>query len=160
MIQVCDVDLRGLDVCDLPLDGFGTEETKPVGGFIGGVHLLLALPQPHREHLTLQYVGEEHSAAVTFLHLDRRDDVLYDRPVPLLYAIGAYVEVACPREHIITAFLARGMEDPFMSYFPRCMQPDLAPCQEDGTYADDLPMGWYSMTCRGSETSNLTYSHR
>jgi hypothetical protein len=119
-IQYCDVDLRGLDVCDLPLGGFGTEETKPVGGFIGGVHLLLALPQAHREHLTLQYVGEEQSAAVTFLHLDRRDDVLYDRPLPLLYAIGAYVEVAYPREHI-TTFLARGMEDPIMSYFPRWM---------------------------------------
>jgi hypothetical protein len=47
--------------------------------------------------------------------------VLYDRPLPLLYAIGAYVEVAYPREHITTTFLARGMEDPIMSYFPRWM---------------------------------------
>ena len=89
------------------------------------MHLLLALPQAHREHLTLQYVGEEQSAAVTFLHLDRRDDVLYDRPVPLLYALGAYVEVAYPREHNTTAFLARGMYTPIMSHFPVRMKAEL-----------------------------------
>jgi hypothetical protein len=32
--------------------------------------------------------------------------VLYDRPVPLLYAFGVYVEVDYPREHNTTAFLA------------------------------------------------------
>jgi len=53
MIQSCDVDLVGLDVCEGSLGGFGTEETKPVGGPGGGVHILLALPQAHREHLAL-----------------------------------------------------------------------------------------------------------
>jgi hypothetical protein len=67
---------------------------------------LLALPQAQREHLASLCVGEEQAAAVTTLHLERRLDVLYDRPVPLLYALGAYVEVAYPREHNTTAFLA------------------------------------------------------
>jgi hypothetical protein len=117
MIQSCDKDFVGLDVRDRPLGGLSTEETKPLGGLIGGVHILLALPQAHREHLALLWVSEQQTATVTFLHLDRWHDVLYDRPVPLLYALGAYVEVAYPREHNTTAFLARGMYTPIMSHF-------------------------------------------
>jgi hypothetical protein len=106
MIQSRNVDLVGLYVFDRPLGGFGPEETKPVGGLVGGVHLLIARPQAHREHLALLWVGEEQGAIVSLLHLKRRYDVLYDRPVPLLYAFGAYVEVDYPREHNTTAFLA------------------------------------------------------
>jgi hypothetical protein len=40
------------------------------------------------------------------VHLERWHDALYDRPVRLLYEIGAYVEVAYPREHNTAAFLA------------------------------------------------------
>ena len=112
MIQSCIVDLVGLDVCNRPLGGLGTEETKPVGGLVGGVHLLLALPQAYREHLALLRVGEEKGSTVTFLHLNCRQDVLYDRPVPLVYAFGVYVEVAYPRVHNTTAFLARGIDTP------------------------------------------------
>jgi hypothetical protein len=50
MIQSRNVDFVGLDVFDRPL---GTEVTKPVGGLVGCVHLLIARPQTHREHLAL-----------------------------------------------------------------------------------------------------------
>ena len=42
--------------------------------------------------------------------------MLYDRPVPLLYPFGAYVEVAYASEHKITSFLARGIDTP--NYVP------------------------------------------
>ena len=103
MIQSRNVDFVGLDVFDRPL---GTEVTKPVGGLVGGVHLLIARPQAHREHLALLCVGEEQGAIVSLLHLKRRYDVLCDRLVLLLYAFGEYVEAAYPREHNTTAFLA------------------------------------------------------
>ena len=45
MIQSCAVDLVGLNVFDRPFEGFSTEDSKPVGGLISGVHLLLVLPQ-------------------------------------------------------------------------------------------------------------------
>jgi hypothetical protein len=50
MIQSRNVDFAGLDVFDRPL---GIEGTKPVGGLVGCVHLLIARPQTHREHLAL-----------------------------------------------------------------------------------------------------------
>jgi hypothetical protein len=53
MIQSRNVDFAGLDVFDRPLGGLGTEVTKPVGGLVGCVHLLIASPQTHREHLAL-----------------------------------------------------------------------------------------------------------
>jgi hypothetical protein len=42
MIQSRNVALVGLDVFDRPLGGLSTEETKPVGGLGGGVHISLA----------------------------------------------------------------------------------------------------------------------
>jgi hypothetical protein len=53
LIQSCEVDLVGLDVRDRPLGGLGTEESKPPRRLVGGVHILLALPEAHREHLAL-----------------------------------------------------------------------------------------------------------
>jgi hypothetical protein len=49
MIQSCDEDLVGLDVCDRSFCSLSTEVTKPVGGLVCGVHILLARPQAHRE---------------------------------------------------------------------------------------------------------------
>src|SRR5215216_7263536 len=62
MCQLCAVDLVRLDVCDRASDGCGTEDSKLVRGLIRGVHLLLALPQSHSEHLALLWVGEEQAA--------------------------------------------------------------------------------------------------
>ncbi len=42
MIQSCDVDFVGLDVCDRSFCGLSTEETKLVGGLVGNVHISLS----------------------------------------------------------------------------------------------------------------------
>jgi hypothetical protein len=83
MHQSCVVNLVRLDVCDRAFDGFGIERSKPVRGLVGCVHLLLALSQAHREHLTFLWVGEEQASVVTMLHPERRDEVLLDRALPL-----------------------------------------------------------------------------
>jgi hypothetical protein len=62
MIQSCAVDLVGLDVFDLAIEGFGTEEAKAVGSLVGGVHLLLVLSQRHSEHLVILFIGQEQAA--------------------------------------------------------------------------------------------------
>src|SRR5215208_2299693 len=69
MIQSCAVDFVGLDVFDLAVEGFSTEDSKPVGGLVVGVHVLLILPQRHSEHLVVLFIGKEQAARVTFLHL-------------------------------------------------------------------------------------------
>ena len=112
MIQSCNVDLVGLDVYDRAFDGFSTKDSKPVRSLVGSVHLLLVLPQAHHEHLAAIRVGEETDAAVTNLHPERREDVLFDLTVPLFEALRAYFQLGYPREHGTTAFLARGMDTP------------------------------------------------
>ena len=87
-------------------DGCGTEDSKPVRGLIRGVHILLALPQSHREHLALLWVGEEQAATETRLHPERREEVLLDRNLPLLKALRSNGVLAYPREHNTTAFPA------------------------------------------------------
>jgi len=104
MCQLCAVDFVGLDVCDRAFDGCGTEDSKPVRGLIRGVHLLLALPQRHREHLALLLVGEEQAATETRLHPERREEVLLDLSLLLLEALRVYGVLAYPREHNTTAF--------------------------------------------------------
>ena len=106
MIQSCAVDLVGLNVFDRPFEGFSTEDSKPVGGLISGVHLLLVLPQAHREHLALLWVGEEQASTETRLHPERRDEVFFDLTVSLLEALGANVELGYPGENGSTAFSA------------------------------------------------------
>ena len=83
MRQSCAVNLVRLDVHDRALGGFGAEGSKPVRGLVGGMHLLLILPQGHRKHLAALGVGEEQAATITSLHPKRRDDVLFDRTAPL-----------------------------------------------------------------------------
>jgi hypothetical protein len=68
MIQSCAVDVVGLNVFDLAVEGFGIEDSEPVGGLVGGVHVLLVLPQRHGEHLVVLFIGQEQAARVTFLH--------------------------------------------------------------------------------------------
>jgi hypothetical protein len=80
------------------------------------VHLLLVLPQCHREHLSAIRATEEEAATVTGLHHERGDDVVYYRTVALLEALGAYGILGYPREHG-TAFPARGMNTAIMAYF-------------------------------------------
>ena len=45
---------------------------------VGGVHLLLCLPQAYREHLAALWVAKEQAAAIAGLHPERRDDVVFD----------------------------------------------------------------------------------
>src|SRR5918993_741058 len=106
MIQPRDVDLVSLYVFDRTFCGFGTEDSKPVRGLVGGVHLLLALPQSHHEHLALLWVGEEQAATETRLHPERREEVLFDLTLLLLEALRVYGVLAYPREHNTTAFPA------------------------------------------------------
>src|SRR5918994_5249415 len=96
--------LVGLNVCDGTFEGFGTEDSKPVRSLVGGVHIFLTFPQGHREQLTVLRVGEEQATAVTHLHPERWDDVLFDLPVPHFEALRAHVEPGYPREHSTTAF--------------------------------------------------------
>src|SRR5215203_1661221 len=106
MRQLCAVDLVGLDVCDRAFDGCGTEDSKPVRGLIRGVHLLLALPQSHREHLAFLWVGKQQAATETRLHPECREEVLLDLTLLLLEALRVYGVLAYPREHNTTAFPA------------------------------------------------------
>src|SRR5215210_2513140 len=105
MRQSCAVDLVGFDVCDLAFDRFCTECPKPDRGLVGRLHVSLVLPQAHREHLAFLRVAEEQTAAVAGLHPEGRDEVLFDRTLPLLQALRAYFVLAYPREHVTTAFL-------------------------------------------------------
>src|SRR5215210_2569389 len=106
--QSCAVDLVGLDVFDLAVEGFSTEDSKPVRGLVGGVHVLLVLPQRHSEHLVVLFIGQEQAARVTFLHPQGRDEVLFYLMVSLLEALGVNVESGYPGEHRSTAFLLEG----------------------------------------------------
>src|SRR5215210_400481 len=108
MIQSCAVDFVGLDVFDLAVEGFGTEDSKPVGGLVGGVHVLLVLPHRHSEHLVVLFVGQEQATRVTFLHPQGRDEVLFYLMVSVLEALGANVEPGYPGEHGSTTFLLEG----------------------------------------------------
>src|SRR5919199_1550051 len=104
MCQLCAVDLVSLNVCDRAFDGCSTEDAKPVRGLIRGAHLFLALPQTHREHLALLFVGEEQAATETRLHSECREKVLLDLTLLLLEALRVYGVLAYPREHNTTAF--------------------------------------------------------
>src|ERR671933_1842455 len=84
MHQSCAVDLVGLDGCHRAASFFSAEGSKPVSGLVGGVHLLLVLPQAHREHLAALWIAKEQAAAVTGLRPECRDDVVFDRAAPLL----------------------------------------------------------------------------
>src|SRR5215212_3443689 len=106
MCQLCAVDLVGLYVFDRAFDGCGTEDSKPVRCLIRGVHLLLALPQCHREHLAFLWVGQEQAATETMLHPERREEVIFDRNSPLLEELRSNGVLAYPREHNTTAFVA------------------------------------------------------
>src|SRR5215208_5848882 len=106
MCQLCAVDLVGLYVCHRAFDGCGTEDSKPVRCLIRGVHLLLALPQCHHEHLAFLWVGQEQAATETRLHPERREEVLLDVTLLLLEALGVYGVLAYPCEHNTTAFVA------------------------------------------------------
>src|SRR5215207_9303013 len=106
MCQLCAVDFVGLDVCDRAFDGCGTEDPEPVRGLIRGVHLLLALPQSHHEHLALLWVGEEQAPTEPRLHPERREEVLLDLSLLLLETLRVYGVLAYPCEHNTTAFPA------------------------------------------------------
>ena len=112
MIQSCDVDLVGLDVLDLAVEGLSTEDSKPVGGLVGGVHVLLVIPQRHSEQLVVLFISQEQVARVTFLHPQGRDEVLFYLMVSLSEALGTNVEPGYPGEHGSTAFLLEGLPIP------------------------------------------------
>ena len=104
MIQSRPVHLVGLDVFDLAVEGFGTEDPEPVRGLIGGVHVLLVLPQRHGEHLVIFFVGQEQATRVAFLHPQGRDEMLFYLMVSSFEGLGANVELGYPCEHGSTAF--------------------------------------------------------
>src|SRR5215217_340379 len=117
MVQSCAVDLVGLNVFDLAVEGVSTEDSKPVGGLVGGVHVMLVFPQRHSEHLVVLFIGQEQAARVTFLHPQGRDEVLFNLMVSLLEALGANVEPGYPGEHGSTAFLLEGWTIPLCRTF-------------------------------------------
>ena len=121
MIQSCDVDLVGLDVLDLAVEGFSTEDSEPVGGFVGGVHVLFVLPQRHSEQLVVLFIGQEQVARVPFLHPQGGDEVLFYLMVSLSEALGTNVEPGYPGEHGSTAFLLEGLTIPLC----RTLWPDI-----------------------------------
>jgi hypothetical protein len=104
MRQLCAVDLVGFDTRDFAFHGSGTEGPKPDRGLVGRTHVLLGLPQAHGEHLALLRVAEEQTATVAGLHPEGRDEVLFDRTLPLWQTLQ-------------THFVALHMESPIMSYW-------------------------------------------
>ena len=144
MRQSCAVDFVGLDIRDLAFDRFGTERSKPDRGLVGRVHVSLLLPQAHREHLAFLRVAEEQPAAVAALHPEGRDEVLFDRTLPLMQALRAYFVLAYPREHVTTAFLIDHTGSAIMSqsmpFFDEEGEPDqyFAICNDITRYKDTV----------------------
>jgi hypothetical protein len=61
---------------------------------LGGVHLLLALPQGHRQHLAALAVGENQTSVETALHLERRQDVFYALALHLVQLLRTCFDLA------------------------------------------------------------------